>query len=227
MRSQTSFNRIVTPATEAILAGVFIGNDADVQPQFGTVQNFAQDREIFSEGAGADYFYKLVSGTVRTCRFLADGRRQIDAFYVAGDIFGLEFGTHYGLSAEAVTDCMVIMYRKIKLDVGANHDTHLSRELLAFAVRGMARAQAHALLLGRRSAMEKMAGFLLDWSNKSPDRDTVSLAMTRQDIADYLSLTIETVSRTLSQLERDHVIDLPSARQIRLRKLDMLEDLAA
>ena len=164
---------------------------------------------------------------VRTCKFLADGRRQIDAFYVAGDIFGFEPEGLHKLSAEAVTPCTVIAYRRTKVDVLADCDKTLSVELLNFAMRGMAKAQEHSLLLGRRGAMEKVAGFLLTWAGNSSNRKTIMLAMTRQDIADYLGLTIETVSRTLSQLERDHVIELPSARQIQLRNLDMLEDLAA
>ena len=102
----------------------------------------------------------------------------------------------------------------------------MSRELLSFAMRGMARAQDHSLLLGRRSAVEKVVAFLLDWAEKSADQKTISLAMSRQDIADYLGLTIETVSRTLSQLERDAMIALPSARQIRIRNLDALQDLS-
>jgi CRP/FNR family transcriptional regulator, nitrogen fixation regulation protein len=214
----------------AILARALLKNQAPeikVQPQVGSVLYFSQDREIFSEGAVAEYFYRLVSGVVRTCKFLADGRRQIDAFHFAGDIFGFECGADHVLAAEAVTDCTVIAYRKTKLDIFAISDRLLSQELLAFAMHGMARAQRHSLLLGRRSAMEKVAGFLLDCAEKSADHRNVSLAMTRQDIADYLGLTIETVSRTLSQLERDNVIDLPSARQIRLRNLNTLEDLAA
>lgn len=193
----------------------------------GSVQHFAQDREIFAQGDDTDYFFKLVSGVVRTCKFLSDGRRQIDAFYVAGDVFGFEPGEEHRLSAEAVADCTVVAYRKTKADPFAGTDRHLSRELLDFAMRGMTQAQNHSLLLGRRSAMEKVAGFLLDWAQKSSDHRQISLAMTRQDIADYLGLTIETVSRTLSQLERDHVIALPSARQIKLHNLDQLEELAA
>jgi len=225
MALQTSKAPIL--AEQAILSRAFLKQEASAQPAVGAVHNIAQDREIFAEGNSAEYFYKVVSGVVRTCKFLVDGRRQIDAFHVAGDIFGFEPGVHYGLSAEAVTDCTIIAYRKLKTDMFNGADRLLSQELLAFAMRGMAQAQHHSLLLGRRSAMEKVAGFLLDWVEKSPDHKTISLAMTRQDIADYLGLTIETVSRTLSQLERDAVIDLPSARQIRLRNLDTLEDLAA
>ncbi len=213
-------------AERAILTRAFLKPKAS-QLQVGAVQNIAQDHEIFCEGSNADYFYKVVSGVVRTCKFLVDGRRQIDAFHVAGEIFGFEPGSEYRLSAEAVTDCTLVAYRKNKIDMFGGNDKLLSQELLAFAMHGMVQAQDHSMLLGRRSAMEKVAGFLLTWAEKSTDHKTVSLAMTRQDIADYLGLTIETVSRTLSQLERDNVIDLPSARQIRLRNLDMLEDLAA
>lgn len=214
-------------AQRATQAKAFLEQDAGTQTAMGSVQHFAQDREIFAQGDDADYFFKLVSGVVRTCKFLADGRRQIDAFYVAGDVFGFEPGEEHRLSAEAVADCTVVAYRKAKTDPFAGTDRHLSRELLDFAMRGMAQAQNHSLLLGRRSAMEKVAGFLLDWVQRSTDHRQISLAMTRQDIADYLGLTIETVSRTLSQLERDHVIALPSARQIKLHNLDQLEELAA
>ena len=214
-------------ARKAILGKSHLGKETSQPSQMGTVHNFIQDHEIFVEGGAAEYFYKVVSGVVRTCKFLVDGRRQIDAFHIPGDIFGLELGGEYRLSAEAVSNCTVIAYRKSKLDILSIDDRNLSRELLGFAMQNMVRAQAHSLLLGRHSAVEKVAGFLLDWSEKSDSQAALSLAMTRQDIADYLGLTIETVSRTLSQLERDNVIELPSARQIRLRNLDRLEDLAA
>jgi CRP/FNR family nitrogen fixation transcriptional regulator len=212
---------------QGLLANIFLRQDTSAQPHMGSVQNVSQDREIFAEGDHADYFFKIMSGVVRTCKFLADGRRQIDAFYVAGDIFGFEAGEDYQLSAEAVTDCTLIVYRRNKIDALAGSDKIASHELLNFAMRGMARAQAHSLLLGRRSAMEKVAGFLLTWAQKGANHKTVTLAMTRQDIGDYLGLTIETVSRTLSQMERENVIDLPTARQICVRNLERLEDIAA
>jgi CRP/FNR family nitrogen fixation transcriptional regulator len=213
---------------QAILAQAFLRPVSEMpsQASVGAVQHFDPDREIFSEGANADYFFKIVSGVARTCKFLVDGRRQIDAFHVAGEIFGLETGASYRLSAEAVSECTVIAYRKSKTDMFAGNDAALSRELLSFAMRGMAKAQDHSLLLGRRSAVEKVAGFLLDWATKASDHKAITLAMTRQDIADYLGLTIETVSRTLSLLERDGVIALPSARQVKLCNLDALEDLS-
>jgi CRP/FNR family transcriptional regulator, nitrogen fixation regulation protein len=225
MAPQASVSRSSSLAEKAIAARAILKNDASQHAPLGAVQHFAQDREIFCEGNGAEYYYKIVSGVVRTCKFLVDGRRQIDAFYTAGDIFGFEPETTHRFSAEAVTDCTMVAYRKGRPDA-ISGDGPLSQELLRFAMGGMARAQAHSLLLGRRSALEKVAGFLMDWAEKSSDHQIVNLAMTRQDIADYLGLTIETVSRTLTQLERDRVIDLPSARLIRLRSPDTLEELA-
>jgi CRP/FNR family transcriptional regulator, nitrogen fixation regulation protein len=226
MAPQASVSRSTSLAQDAIAARAILKNDVPPSAPLGAVQHFAQDREIFSEGNAAEYYYKIVSGVVRTCKFLVDGRRQIDAFYTAGDIFGFEPDLAHRFSAEAVTDCTMVAYRKGRSETLGGGDGPLSQELLSFAMGGMARAQAHSLLLGRRSALEKVAGFLMDWAQRSPDHHIVNLAMTRQDIADYLGLTIETVSRTLTQLERDRVIDLPSARLIRLRNPDTLEELA-
>ena len=190
----------------------------------GPVLRFAQDREIFGEGEDADCYYKVVSGVVRTCKFLSDGRRQIDAFHVAGDVFGIETGSVHSLSAEAVSDCRIVAYRRISLDrAGAQP---VPPQFVARLLRNLARAQEHAVLLGRRSAIEKVAAFLLDWARQSTTAaGTIGLAMTRQDIGDYLGLTIETVSRTLSQLERDGVIELPSVRQIRIKDIEALTEL--
>jgi len=191
----------------------------------GTVLNFSQDREIYGEGDKAEIFYKVVSGVVRTCKFLSDGRRQIDAFYIAGEVFGFEPGKEYRLSAEAVSDCTLIAYRRQGVEKLAAGNDVLSQQLFSYALHSMARAQEHSLVLGRRSAVEKVAAFLMEWAQRSASSQTVALAMTRQDIADYLGLTIETVSRTLSQLERDAVIELPSARQIRFKDRAALRDL--
>jgi CRP/FNR family nitrogen fixation transcriptional regulator len=194
-------------------------------PSMGPVLHFTQDREIYGEGDVADTLFKVVSGVVRTCKFLSDGRRLIDAFHVAGDIFGVEAGTDYSFSSEAVCDCTVISYRRRGLEASALQDAALSQELFSYAMRSLRRAQVHALLLGRRSAIEKVAAFLVDWATHSVERGTVTLEMTRQDIADYLGLTIETVSRTLSQFERDGLIAFSTARQIRLKNPSALRDL--
>lgn len=188
----------------------------------GLTINFDQDCEIYGEGETAQSYYKVLSGVVRTCKFLADGRRQIDAFHVAGDVFGIEMGTEHSLSAEAVSDCKVIAYR---LPAGSPVAKAASPQLVTQLLRNLNRAQGHAVLLCRRSAIEKVAAFLLEWARQPATGGTIALAMTRQDIGDYLGLTIETVSRTLSQLERDGVIELPTVRQIRINDLDALTEL--
>ena len=186
----------------------------------GPALRFEQDCEIYGEGEDADCCYKVVSGVVRTCKFLSDGRRQIDAFHVAGDLFGIETGGLRGLSAEAVTECRIAACRIPPL--GESDAEPVPPQLLVQVLRDLNRAQEHAVLLGRRSAVEKVAAFLLDWARRSAVAGSIALAMTRQDIGDYLGLTIETVSRTLSLLERGGIIELPAARQIRIRNTEAL-----
>jgi CRP/FNR family nitrogen fixation transcriptional regulator len=190
-----------------------------------SVLHFAPDTEIYAEGEAATSFYKVVSGVVRTCKFLSDGRRQIDAFYGTGEIFGFEAGAEHKLSAEAVSDCTVVPYRRRGFEGLAERDDKVAGQLFSFAMRCLERAQEHALLLGRRSAAQKLAAFLLEMADRQPAGTTIELPMTRQDIADYLGLTIETVSRTLSQLERDGVIALPSARRVCVRDARALRHL--
>ena len=193
----------------------------------GTVIHVAQGREIFAEGSDTDVFYKVVCGVVRACKFLSDGRRQIEAFHVAGALFGFELSEERLMSAEAVTDCTLISYRRHNVLTLAQKDQTVSHQLFQYAMQNLAQAQSHSLLLGRRGAAEKVATFLLDWARHSDDERVLHLAMTRQDIADYLGLTIETVSRSLTQFERDGVIALPCARQVKILNTDILEDLAA
>jgi CRP/FNR family nitrogen fixation transcriptional regulator len=196
--------------------------EGEIRSEEGSSLRFEQDREIYGEGEEAGCYFKLLSGVVRTCKFLSDGRRQIDAFHVAGDLFGIESGDFRSLSAEAVSDCKIVAIRHRPFDKHSGA-VAVPHQLFNQVMRNLARAQHHAVLLGRRSALEKVAAFLLNWAEQSAcARGTIALAMTRQDIGDYLGLTIETVSRTLSQLERDDVIELPSVRQIKVKDLDAL-----
>lgn len=193
----------------------------------GPALRFACGNELFGEGDDADDVFRVVSGMVRTCRFQSDGRRQICAFHACGDVFGFEPGTEYSLSAEAVSDCTVVPYRRRRLEQLAVDDRRLSVLLFSYAIQSLARARDHALLLGRRSAVGKMAAFLVESAERSADPVVVELAMTRQDIADYLGLTIETVSRTFTQFERDALIQLPTSRRVRLTDLPRLRRLDA
>ena len=191
----------------------------------GSVVHYGSGKELFAEGDSAEDVYKVVSGVVRTCKFMGDGRRLIYAFYASGDIFGFEVGAVYSLSAEAVCDCTIISYRRTRLDSLASKDERLSILLFGYVLQSLAKAQDHWLLLGRRSAMGKIAAFLVERLECSTNQQIVELEMTRQDIADYLGLTIETVSRTFTQLEREALIEMPTSRRVRLTDVARLRGL--
>lgn len=191
----------------------------------GAVMQIAADREIYAEGDETDYFYKVTEGTVRTCRFLSDGRRQIDAFHMDGEVFGLEAGGDHRMTAEAVTDCALIAYRRRGLEAMLFQDDLLSQWFFSHAMTAMASTREHSLLLARASAVQKIAAFLQEIAQRQSSKNVVDLAMSRQDIADYLGLTIETVSRTLSHLERDKTIALPAARHVVLQDRRALQAL--
>ncbi|MEE1613296.1 helix-turn-helix domain-containing protein [Microvirga sp. CF3016] len=196
-------------------------------PSVGAVQSFAKDGEIFAEGDRAAFVYKVHSGVVRTSKLLSDGRRQIDAFHLAGDIFGIEAGEEYRFSAESVGDCIVIAYRRNHLASMTGSDAQLAQDMTMGMMRSLVRAQNHMMLLGRKSALEKIATFLLDMAERTAEDGALDLPMSRTDIADHLGLTIETVSRSFTQLERQGIIELPSARHVVLSNRVALESLNA
>ncbi len=187
----------------------------------GAVMTYPRNSEIFGENELADYLYKIVSGSVRTSKILSDGRRQIGDFYMPGDIFGLEFGDTHALSAEAVTNAKVLVIKRSALNALAARDASVAAELFALTGRELRRAQERIVLLVK-SAQERVAGFLLEMSERLALDNAIELPMSRQDIADYLGLTIETVSRTLTALESAAAIELTSARRIRLRNRNAL-----
>lgn len=196
-----------------------------VLPAAGTVMSLPPDREIYGEGEKVTSLFRVVSGVVRTCKFLSDGRRQIDAFYRVGDVFGYEAGAVYRMTAESVSRCTLVAYRRSHIDLQAAGDEALLQQILAHALTGIQRTQDHVVLLGRKSALEKVASFVLELAGPRPGKRPVALPMTRQDIADYLGLTLETVSRTFSQLERDGLIQLSGARQVILKDITALHDM--
>ena len=182
----------------------------------GASMSFARNAEIYGENEPADYLYKVISGTVRTYKILSDGRRQIGAFYFRGDIFGLEMGEEHAFSAEAITDVKVLVIKRSAVVSLAERDNDVARQLWTLTGCELGRAQDHMLLLVK-TARERVVSFLLEMAARVPADNAVELPMSRQDIADYLGLTIETVSRTLTQLENAAAIELPSSRRIVLR----------
>jgi CRP/FNR family nitrogen fixation transcriptional regulator len=192
----------------------------------GAAMSFPRNTEIFGENEPADYVYRVISGSVRTYKILNDGRRQVGGFYLPGDIFGLEFAGEHAFSAEAITDAKVIVVKRSALTALADRDAAIGRELFAITGRELRRVQERVLLLVK-SAQERVAGFLLEMAEHAGAGNIVELPMSRQDIADYLGLTIETVSRTLTGLESAAAIEVPSSRRIVLRNRSALNRLNA
>jgi len=175
---------------------------------------FDRNSEVFAEEEGADFVYKVLSGAVRDVRILTDGRRQIGAFHLPGDVFGLDCGASHRYSAEAIVDSEIAMVHRSVLDKAAEDDGCAARKLWGLTSRDLQRLQDHLLLLGRKSAVERVTTFLVGMFSRGHVGEAVDLPMSRSDIADFLGLTIETVSRTLTQLERAHAISMPSSRHI-------------
>jgi CRP-like cAMP-binding protein len=192
----------------------------------GVPMSFSRNTEIYGENEPADYLYKVVSGTVRTYKIFDDGRRQIGGFYFAGDVFGLELGEAHQFSAEAVDNCVVLLVKRSALVALADRNGDTARQLWSFTARELQRVRAHMLLL-IKSAEERVACFLLEMADRLSTAESVELPMSRQDIADYLGLTIETVSRTLTHLEAKAAIALPSSRHVVLRNRKALVRLDA
>jgi CRP/FNR family nitrogen fixation transcriptional regulator len=199
---------------------------ADPATLGGTPRRLAQNEALFKEGEGADWFYKINSGCLRTARFLKDGRRQIDSFHFSGDILGLEYGGKYRGTAEAVTEVGLSAYRRECLDSPSEIDQAVREEAIAGALRSLGRAQSHILLLGRKSAAERIAGFLLEMSERiAGGGDTFSLPMERADIADHLGTSTETVSRVLTRFARLKLIDMRNYYLIGLRDRQALAEM--
>jgi CRP/FNR family nitrogen fixation transcriptional regulator len=159
-------------------------------------------------------------------KVLSDGRRQIGAFYLPGDMFGLEASDTHASSAEAIGDTTILVFKRSAVLALSARDADAARELWEMTARELQRAQDHMLLL-IKSAQERVASFLMEMAARGCGNDEVSLPMSRQDIADFLGLTIETVSRTIGQLEHANAIALPSSRRIALRNRAMLSRMTA
>jgi CRP/FNR family nitrogen fixation transcriptional regulator len=212
--------RVVSPSRSSTIAGVhrklpYSSLDGALD-HLGATMPFARNVEIYGENEPADYLYKVVSGAVRTYRVLADGRRQIGAFYLPGDVFGLECGKMHGFSAEAITDSKVLVIKRGAILALAEREGEIARQLWTTTSGELRQLQNHVLLL-IKSAKERVVDFLLEMAARTPGSGQVELPMCRQDIADYLGLTIETVSRTLTELANAAAIELPSSRRVVLR----------
>lgn len=188
---------------------------------------YRSNEEIFGEGETVEYVYEVISGAVRSYKLLSDGRRQIGAFHLPGDVFGLENGSNHRMGAEAVIETTARLVKRSSLDKTAKIDVRIARKLWSITAGELQHAENHMLLLGRKTAMEKVAAFLLEMDRRLADSGLLALPMSRRDIADYLGLTLETVSRALSQLQAKRVVGFSSARQITLLNRQRLSDMDA
>ena len=185
---------------------------------------------LFSEGDRADMLFNVTSGTMKLYKLLPDGRRQITGFLLPGDFLGLSVNDTYAYSAEAVTAATLCRFPRRRLEALLEEYPKMQRRLFAMASNELAAAQDQMLLLGRKNAKERIASFLLLLSQRAVRRgfkdNPVHVPMSRSDIADYLGLTTETVSRTFTQLKTSNVIALLEGGKVRINDRDGLQDLA-
>ena len=182
------------------------------------------DAEIFGQQEPADCLYKVVSGAVRTFSVLRDGRRHIAEFYLAGDFFGLETNSTHALSAETICNSEILVIKRNVLTALAEHDKDIARCLSDMMNGELGRTQAHVTLLIKTSS-ERVASFLLEMADRSPETSEIELPMSRQEIGDHLGLTVETVSRTFAKFEAVNAISRLDARHLKLRRA-ALKDIA-
>jgi CRP/FNR family nitrogen fixation transcriptional regulator len=177
---------------------------------------FAPGQEIYAQGEKAGSIYQVEFGAVRVYRLLADGRRQISAFYLPGEVFGLEADASHHFFAEAIIGTSIRMFSILG-------SADISQKLLTLTLRSLTRAQEHLLVLGRQTAAERVAAFLLDLAERQGGIEQVDLPMSRMDIGDYLGLTIETVSRVFTRLKEKGIIGLPTLRSAEIKKWKALQ----
>jgi CRP-like cAMP-binding protein len=204
-------------------------DELDALPGIGITVTIEPGQTIVVEGDPIDHYYRIVSGTVRLYRSIADGRRQVIHFLSAQDCFGLTGLDCHSCSVEAVSRVVMIRYPRHLLEAAVQSDAGLARRLFRLACAELGRAQEQMLLLGRKTADERIASFLLRLAapgDAGAEQPVVTLPMSRLDIADHLGLTIETVSRTLSRFRRDGLIALPGRHEIALCRIDRLRALA-
>lgn len=216
--------RIAAPADTAVAAASGTAN-ADILDSIGTRMVVARGHALFREGDEADTVYRIVSGALRTSRLMPDGRRYVADFLFPGDFVGLNDLAFRSTTADALCDTILVRCSRRQFDAKLEADRRLGRMILTVLTGGLSSAQERMLLLGRKSAAERVASFLLMMADRAGG-NAIELPMTRSDIADYLGLTIETISRIISQFKARNFICAEGATSLRIQKRQALEDLA-
>lgn len=182
----------------------------DFLEQFGTTLVCARERQIHAQGDGVMHCWRVIDGCVRTVTLLQDGRRAVGEFLLAGEYFSFDdVGTHY-FAAETVSDVVLRRYSRRTVEALATNDFALANQLHSMVLANLHAARRRALMLGRKSAVERLSSFMLEMDQRLRGRNDgmTELPMCRTDIADHLGLTTETVSRGLQQLNRGGAVVL-------------------
>src|SRR5882757_1382969 len=182
--------------------------------------NYKKGVEIYGEKEPAEYVYQVTSGVVCTYKLLSDGRRQIGAFHLIGDVFGFENNGLHRFTAEAIVDTTLRLVKRRSLELVAERDVLVANNLLSLTTSNLRHAEDHMLLLGRKTALERVAAFLVEMDRRLTAAGVLALPMSRRDIADYLGLTLETVSRALSHLHERGILGFLGANQRQIILLD-------
>lgn len=188
---------------------------------------FAPGEQLFRQGDPVRLIYRVLKGAAVSYRLLSDGRRQVSGFHLPGDFVGLEAGVEHATTAEALGVVHASAIERADLAQRAATDIGLARALWQVTVRAFHRSEDHALILARQGATERVVAFLLEFAERLGRSEFIDLPMTRQDIADHVGLTIHTVSRTLSQLQAEGLIEARSTRHVRLLQRGRLESICA
>jgi len=197
-----------------VTTSAIFSDDLEALQRIATKVRYPRNRTIFNDGDEADFTYRIVSGVVRLCKHTVQGRRLVTHFLLAGDYFGFMQLGAYSFTAEAVTDVVAVCYPQRLIESLSEDDPQVRKKFRGLFMNQVLGTQDHMLLLGCLSAEERLASFLLWLSERMGTDAFVDVPMGRQDIADYLGLTVETVCRALSRLKRAGIVDLPRSNQL-------------
>src|ERR1700730_8526971 len=191
------------------------------------ITSWHRGQEIYSPGEPAEYWYRIRSGAARCYAVRPDGRRQIVDLLLPGDHCGFATGDEHEFTVEAVAEgTSTARYPRWRLEALADSDPRLARDIRCMAFQALLRTQTQLLIIGRITALEKVSSFLIDIASRLPEesKDCVVLPISRYDIADYLALSVETVSRSLTDLKQRGIIVMQGPRQVRIINRDALDE---
>lgn len=220
-----SLSRSFIPALPPVIHDTAVDDAPTGLAALGSVLTLGRGAAAYREGDPALHWYRVVSGTGCTSKLLPDGRRQIGTFLHPGDFFGFEAVDEHGFAAEALADMVVIRYPRQRAEALARTDGAVGQRIREIACRSLTSAYERLLTLGRKTATERVATFLLELARTAPDGRTVGLSMSRSDIGDYLGLTLETVSRILAALKHDGLIEMAAPHRLVLLDRCALEEI--